>query len=491
MAASTAPRSIAPPLAAAQWPSADYSRAELPIRIVQFGTGMLLRALVTEAIDHANRSGRGAGRIAVVQSTPSGLAHILARQDGLFTVVARGTVDGRAVERAQLIGAVGETLDATGEWKRLVALICSADVRVIVSNVTEAGLALDATDRDRLAAGDLPSSYPARLALLLAARARALGAAAPSLLIIPTELVDDNGPRLERMVREALTAIDASGTVAAWMGASTRFCSSLVDRITTGAPSDVDRAALVARLGYDDALLTITEPYALWAIEGDPELLREALPIDDATGCVRFAPDIQPMRDRKLRLLNGLHTAIAPIALLTGVETVLDAVQHPELGPFLHRLLMDELVPLAPVAADDARTFAQAVLDRFANPWLEHQWAVIRTNQLGKVRHRLLPTLTDACAAGRAVPCLTAAFGAFLWWANQQPAPQGELARLSALLRSAATAESAVDSALGDPTLWGMTFPADARVRAGISRVYASLAMGRDVHAVLAQRLAA
>jgi len=174
-----------------------------------------------------------------------------------------------------------------------------------------------------------------------------------------------------------------------WLSTHVRFCSSLVDRITTGSPPPEARAALEASLGYSDDLLTVTEPYALWAIEGEPAALRTAFPIDVAPEPVVFASDIGMYRERKLRLLNGAHTALAPLALLAGVPTVREAVEHPRLGPLLERVLFHELVPGTDVPAAAARSFAAGVVERFRNPWLRHEWRVIATNQTMKMRVRV------------------------------------------------------------------------------------------------------
>nr|MCU0635024.1 hypothetical protein [Gemmatimonadaceae bacterium] len=438
-AASSSTRDIgsaAPPaLRATHWEHDVYDRDALPVRVLQFGTGMLLRALVTHAIDAANRAGRHAGRVAVVQSTAHGVGASLAAQDGLFTVLERGTIRGEHIDRATLVGAIGPVLAATTEWPAIEALATSTALRAIVSNVTEAGFHLPATDLERLGRREWPASFPARLALLLAARARRLGNAAPILVVIPTELVEDNGARLAAMVHAALAPLDPSGQLDGWVRAHVRFMSSLVDRITTGDPPASERASIADRLGYEDAVLTVTEPYTLWAIEGDPSLLREVLPVDRPDAVV-FAPDIRPLRDRKLRLLNGLHSAMAPIALLAGLHTVRDATQHPVIGAFMRRLLFEELAPLAPIDSAEATAFAHAVLDRFANPWLEHAWQVIAGDQWAKTRYRVVPSLRDAATSDRTIPLLATAIGALLHWTVLHPSPTDEMASMAATFRA-------------------------------------------------------
>ena len=343
--------------------------------MLQFGTGMLLRALCAESVDAANRARAFNGRIVVVQSTAQGNARAMNAQDGLFTLVERGLQNGAPVERTRLIGSIARALVADTEWEAARAVAARPELRVIVSNVTEAGFRRE-------------GPFPARLTDVLRARFERLPDG-PPLFVIPTELVPDNGPQLAAMVNEVVKE-NGGDAFRAWLSTHVRFCSSLVDRIVTAPPPD-QHAALETTLGYRDALLTVTEPYALWAIEADPAELRAAFPIESAN--VVFAPDIAFYRERKLRLLNALHTATVPLALLAGVRTVREAATHPLLGPFQKRLLFDEIIPATELPADQARAFAHEVLERFANPWLEHEYRVIATNQLDKFKIRVVPLI--------------------------------------------------------------------------------------------------
>jgi len=377
-----------PLIGRAHWPDSAYRRDGLPERVLQFGTGMLLRALCAASVDAANRAGRFNGRILVVQSTPHGNASALNAQDGLFTLVERGLLHGSPIERTQVIGAVSRALVADTEWPAVRAAVAQPELQVIVSNVTEAGFRLEA-------------GFPAKLVDVLRTRFERLPDG-PPLYVIPTELVPDNGPRLAAMIDRL--AMPCGDRFRAWLATHVHVCSSLVDRITTGSSPPDARAALEARLGYSDELLTVTEPYALWAIEGNPAALRAAFPIDVAPDAVVFAADIGMYRERKVRLLNGSHTALAPLALLAGVATVREATEHPRLGPFLERMLFQELVPGTDLAAAAAQAFATDVLERFRNPWLRHEWRVIATNQTTKMRLRVAPAIERFVRNERRVP---------------------------------------------------------------------------------------
>jgi tagaturonate reductase len=385
--------------------------------VLQFGTGMLLRALCATAVDAANRAGASAGRIVAVQSTSHGNAHTLNAQDGLFTVVERGLENGERVERTRLIGVISRALMADTEWDAVREIAARPEIQVVVSNVTEAGFRIEA-------------GFPARLTDVLHTRFERLPDG-PPLFVIPTELVPDNGPRLAAMVGELAARTARADAFRRWLSAHVQFCSSLVDRITTGAPPANERAALEARLGYSDALLTVTEPYAFWAIEGDPPALREAFPIDVRPESVVFAPDIGFYEERKLRLLNATHTAVAPLALLAGIRTVREAVNHPVLGTFLHRMLFDEIIPATDLSADAAAQFARSVVERFRNPWLDHEWRMISTNQEDKLRIRVVPLIVAFTSRrGRPPEGLALACAAHLLFLHQSVETLAEASRL-------------------------------------------------------------
>lgn len=406
-----------PNLTGARWPETAYRRQELPERVLQFGTGMLLRALCAASVDAANRSGQFAGRIAVVQSTPQGNGRALNAQDGLFTLLERGLENGARVDRTRLIGAISRALVADTEWTVVREIAAQPDIAIIVSNVTEAAFRID-------------DKFPARLTDALHARFERLPDG-PRLFVIPTELLPDNGPRLAAMVDELAGRTPNADAFRRWLSMQVRFCSSLVDRITTGAPPADERAALDARLGYADALVTVAEPYAFWAIEGDPRELRAAFPIDVEPDSVVFAPDIGFYAERKLRLLNATHTAVTPLALLAGIRTVREGVHHPRLGPFLRRILFDEIIPATDLPGDAATQFAHSVVERFSNPWLDHEWRMIATNQETKLRIRVVPLIVASLTRmGRPPEGLALACAAHLRFLQKPIEAIAEAARL-------------------------------------------------------------
>jgi len=433
-----------PRLNTAHWPTGAYRREEFPERVLQFGTGMLLRALCAASVDAANSAGVFSGRIVVIQSTPQGQARAINAQDGLFTLVERGLEHGAPVERTRLVGAISRALVADAEWPAVRDAVARPELQVIVSNVTEAGFRADAT-------------FPHRLTDLLHTRFARLPDG-PPVFVIPTELVSDNGPRLAAMVDRLAGGLAQGPEFRAWLGRRVRFCSSLVDRITTGTPARDVRAALERRLGYADALLTVAEPHSLWAIETDPAALRGAFAIDVVPESVIIAPDIGFYRERKLRLLNGAHTATAPLALLAGVRTVREAAEHPRLGAFLRHILFEEIAPATDLPGDAAATFAASVIDRFRNPWLDHEWRVIAANQTAKLRARVVPSLTGfARKRGIAPQGLALGLAAYLRWVRSHPAGDADLPLTERHWRTATTLHGLAASALADADLWGVS----------------------------------
>jgi tagaturonate reductase len=443
-----------PHLSGAHWPHGAYRRAELPERVLQFGTGMLLRAVCATSVDAANAAGAFGGRIVVVQSTPQGQAAALNAQDGLFTLVERGLEHGAPVERTRLVGSIARALVAETQWDAVREIVARPELRAIVSNVTEAGFRVD-------------GAFPARLTDLLHTRFARLPDG-PPLFVVPTELVDDNGPRLAAMVDQLADRREHAPVFRDWLRRRVRFCSSLVDRITTGTPAREAHAVLERSLGYGDALLTVAEPHCFWAIEADPAELHSAFAIDGS--CVIFAPDIAFYRERKLRLLNGAHTATAPLALLASARTVREAAEHPRLGAFLRLILLEEIPAGTELPPDAAAAFARAVLERFRNPWLDHEWRVIATNQTAKLRLRVAPVIAAfARKQGRAPQGLALACAAYLQWARSCPPPPGGDVDLPLIERHwraagreavsgpglAAALERLTASALGDAGLWG------------------------------------
>ena len=404
------------------WPAAALFA--LPEKVLQFGTGVLLRALPDMLIDQANRQGVFNGRIVVVKSTDGGDLGAFERQNGLYTVAVRGLDDGRSVEENVVCASISRVLSAKSQWAEVLAFAASPELRVVISNTTEVGIQFVNEDV-RLAP---PQSFPGKLLAVLYARFRAFaGDAARGLVIVPTELLPDNGRRLEAIVLELAHRNDLGGEFIDWLKSANQFCSSLVDRIVPGRPAAAAAASLQAGLGYEDELLTVAEAYCLWAIEGD-ERVGEVLSFHRANPGVVIRPDIDLFRELKLRLLNGTHTLSFALAHLAGFGTVREALDDAALARFVRHLMLAELLPGIPYPVDEeaGQRFGLQVLDRFRNPYLEHRWLAISVQATAKMQMRNLPTLLHHYQQHDAVPPYFAlGFAAYLRFMRGTAQPGG------------------------------------------------------------------
>jgi tagaturonate reductase len=392
----------------------------LPERAVQFGTGALLRGLVDALLDDANRQGLFGGRVVMIGSTGSGRDRAINDQGGLFTLVVQGLVDGQAKREFRVVSSVSRALAASTQWAEVLRCAENPGLELVFSNTTEIGIVLDETDAATPPTAAAPRSFPGKLAAFLLHRARWSRfdpARAP--VVIPTELIEGNGDKLRGIVTTLTKGWSVEPEFATWLDA-VPFCNTLVDRIVPGAPNDGYAAELRALLPYDDGMITIAEPYRLFAIEGD-DALRARLRFAGADEGIIVAGSITPYRLRKVRLLNGAHTSFVSLAILAGCQTVREAVEHPAVGAFLRSALLGEIVPSVDVPG--AEGFARDVLARFANPYLQHQLWDITLQGTTKFRVRVVPSILDYVRATGSVPrALALGFAGFL--AFQQGALQ-------------------------------------------------------------------
>ena len=390
----------------------NASQLALPERAVQFGTGALLRGLVDALLDEANRLGQFGGRVVMIGSTGSGRDRAINDQGGLFTLVVQGLVDGAARRDFRVVSSVSRALAASTQWAEVLQCAENPDLELIFSNTTEVGIVLDESDAQVASGESAPRSFPGKLAAFLLHRARWCrydSARAP--IVIPTELIEDNGAKLRDIVLTLARRWKTEPEFLGWLD-EVRFCNTLVDRIVPGGPSEQYASELRELLQYDDGMITIAEPYRLFAIEGDAAL-RERLGFADADEGVIVAGSITPYRLRKVRLLNGAHTSFVSLAILAGCRTVREAVEHPVLGTFLRSVLLDEIVPSLDVPG--AEGFARDVLGRFANPYLQHQLWDITLQGTTKFRVRVVPSILDHVRSTGSVPrALAFGFAGFL-----------------------------------------------------------------------------
>ena len=384
----------------------DQALFELPEKILQFGTGVLLRGLPDYFIDKANRQGLFNGRIVVVKSTSTGDTADFEKQDSLYTQCVRGIQEGKTKEENIINASISRVLSAAEQWERILECAHNQNMQVIISNTTEVGIQLVNDDIRK----HPPVSFPGKLLAFLYERFQAFGGSAHSgMVIIPTELISDNGKKLESIVLELAHLNGLEEEFIEWLENHNRFCNSLVDRIVPGRPEAEILSSIEIELGYSDQLLIMSEVYSLWAIEGDEEV-KNILSFAKADEGVIIEPDITIYKELKLRLLNGTHTLSCGLAFLAHFNTVKEAMDNDTMSSFMKELMLQELAPAIPykVSPQVAGDFGNRVLDRFRNPLIKHQWINITVQYTSKIKMRILPLLVAHYQKNQSPPQLIA-----------------------------------------------------------------------------------
>ena len=386
-----------------------YILETTPEKVLQFGEGNFLRAFVDDFIDIANEKAGFNGKVALVQPIAQGLTEQINRQEGLYTLYLRGSENGVKVDDRRIISAVSRCVNPYGDWDRVLEIARSADLEIIVSNTTEAGIVYDPESAfDQVP----PASFPAKLTRVLYER---FTAGQKGIVMLSCELIDNNGRELLRCVNRHIDDWALGEDFRRWVNEENIFCSTLVDRIVPGRIRDPEEAAaLAAANGYEDPLTDVGEVFGIWVIEG-PEGLEDRLPFKKAGVPVIVVPDVTPYKKRKVRILNGAHTGFVPGAYLAGFDIVRDCMHDDTVLGYMNRMLYEEVIPTLPLDRKDLEDFARAVQDRFNNPFVNHELMSISLNSTSKWRARNMPTFLDYVREkGELPPCLTTSFAAYV-----------------------------------------------------------------------------
>lgn len=387
----------------------------LPEKVLQFGTGVLLRGLPDYLVDKANKQGIFNGRIVVVKSTSTGATDAFDSQDGLYTVCERG-VNGETKSENYIINAsISRVLSANNEWDEILKCAENPALEIVISNTTEVGITLT---NDNIHASP-PQSFPGKLLAFLYRRFNFFdGNSDKGLVVVPTELIIDNGSELKSIVIQLAMQHDLESSFLEWLQMHNHFCNSLVDRIVPGKLNSEEEARIENELKYHDDLMIGCELYRLWAIEEVDPRISDVLSFAKADSGVVITKNIEIFRELKLRLLNGSHTFSCGLAYLCGFLTVKEAMDNKLFSNYISRLMMQEIVPAIvneQVSDEMAKEFASRVLDRYRNPYLEHQWLSISVQYSSKMRMRSIPVITKYVRRFNTIPELMAlGFAAFL-----------------------------------------------------------------------------
>ena len=452
----------------------------LPEKVLQFGTGVLLRGLPDYFIDKANRQGIFNGRIVVVKSTMGSGADAFDEQDGLYTLCVKGIENGVTVEENIIHSAISRVLSAASQWNEILQCAANPDMQAIISNTTEVGIVLDIDD-DLHAAP--PRSFPVKLLAFLYKRYKIFnGDPGKGMVIIPTELIPDNGEKLASIIKELVYKNKLDDAFTDWLNKANYFCNSLVDRIVPGKLPPAMQVKADADAGYTDELMIMSEVYRLWAIESDNKKVQEILSFSKADAGVVISADIDLFRELKLRLLNGSHTFSCGLAYLAGFHTVKEAMDNPDFAAYICSLMLQEIAPSitnAGLSIDVANDFAGKVLDRFRNPHIEHPWLSITLQYSSKMKMRNIPVIQNYLERFNTIPeYITLGLAAHLLFMKCEKAADGKFygesdgkkylvnddnaAWYAEKWKQAGSIPQLVQNTLGDESFWGANFGSHA-----------------------------
>ena len=357
------------------------------IKILQYGEGNFLRAFADAYFDTLCEEG-GDYEVTIVKPIPYGTLDAFEKQSNRYHIILRGAENGKAVEKARRINVLKQFFSPFDDPASYEALAIDPELKLIVSNTTEAGICYNESDTFNDFAG---ITFPAKLTKFLYTR---FEAGLDGVYLLPIELIDNNADQLKRCVDQYIELWQLPQDFKQWNDTQNFYCNTLVDRIVSGYPRDPETEQHLAELlGEADELMTIGEPFGLWVIEKKGNInnyIREGIHNIE----VILSHDIAYYKKRKVRILNGSHTNLTPAALWEGAHTVYDCMMDERLRSFL----LDTLEEIVPFVSDDiakTKVFADSVLDRFSNPYLNHQLTSIALNSVSKWKARVLPSFKD------------------------------------------------------------------------------------------------
>ena len=362
---------------------------QYPERIIQFGEGNFLRAFVDWIVWNMNEKADFNASVVVVQPIAQGMVDMLNKQDCMYHVNLQGLDQGVAVDSLTMIDVISRALNPYTENEAFMKLAEQPEMRFIISNTTEAGIAFDPSCK----LTDVPaSSYPGKLTQLLYHRFKTFhGDKTKGFIIFPCELIFLNGHKLKETIFQYIELWNLEEAFKAWFEEACGVYATLVDRIVPGFPRK-DILTIQEKLQYNDNLVVQAEIFHLWVIEA-PKEVAEEFPADKAGLNVLFVPSEEPYHERKVTLLNGPHTVLSPVAYLSGLNIVREACQHEVIGKYIDKVMFGELLETLNLPKDELIQFGKDVLERFNNPFVDHQVTSIMLNSFPKYQTRDLPGL--------------------------------------------------------------------------------------------------
>lgn len=408
-------------------------------RVLQFGEGNFLRGFVDWMFDRLNKENDGDFGVVVVQPLPSGRVDKLNEQGGLYTLYSRGLVNNVKTEELRIVDCVTRGIDPYKNTDEFLKCAQNPDMRYIVSNTTEAGI-----EYRKGPEHFVETTFPGRLAIFLKAR---FDAGLGGFLLLPCELIDNNGTYLKQCVLRYADDWGYGEAFKRWLDEENCFMNTLVDRIVTGYPKEIAED-IEKRAGYADELIDSSEIFHLWVIEGNKKYAGE-LPFDKIGLNVVWTDDVKPYKKRKVRILNGAHTMFVPAAMRMGIRTVREAMEDPTAAEFIKAGIFNEIIPTVDMEKSELIKFADDVLERFRNPFIDHYLSSIALNSVSKFRVRVLPSIKDYIGKfGKQPECLVFSLAALIdFYKNGTPSDEASVIEFMA--------ERSVDEILKNTGLWG------------------------------------
>ncbi len=360
-----------------------------PERIIQFGEGNFLRAFVDWIVFNMNNKADFNSSVVIVQPLANGMIDMLNDQDGLYHLNLQGLDKGQPVDSIELIDVVSRCLNPYSQFQDYLKLAENPDMRFVISNTTEAGIAFDESCK----LDDAPaSSFPGKLTQLLYHRFKTFdGAMDKGLIMLPCELIFHNGTELKKCIEQYIAFWNLGEEFAQWFEKACGVYCTLVDRIVPGYPRDTINEIL-EKVQLEDKMVVKAEIFHLWVIEA-PESVAKEFPADKAGLNVLFVPSEKPYHDRKVTLLNGPHTVMSPVAYLSGIDTVSEGLKDDVIAKFVDKVMFNELLETLDLPKAELEKFGADVLDRFKNPFVKHFYTSIMLNSFPKFKTRDLPGL--------------------------------------------------------------------------------------------------
>ena len=343
------------------------------IQVLQFGTGNFLRGFIEPMIQELNQKGNSL-HVCLVQSTDGTNLEGLRLQNFVYPVYVAGIEQGEKIEKTKSISCISEGIRLPDDYDQFISLALEPELRWLISNVTEAGLEWKKEDQTK----EIPGSFVGRLSQWLYARFEH----APELetVLLPCELIPNNGDLLKDLIHRKAAEFQFSPNFLLWLDQKCTFHNTLVDRIVPGFPKHLDTAT---------PYTVQVEPYLFWGIEGNEADL-DKLPFKNCNG-VLLTDSLLPYSQRKISILNGLHTFLAANGMLLQLETVADYLKDSSRLAEFNIFLEEEIFPFLNQPLDSLRDYADKVFDRFKNPFIAHSLRSISFQSVSKFKMRLAP----------------------------------------------------------------------------------------------------